>query len=32
MLTDLDESLRHQAPTTFDHVWTSDHRAFDRIW
>lgn len=32
MLTDLDETLRHQIPTTFDHVATSDHRAFDRIW
>lgn len=32
MLTALDETLRHQLPTTFDHVWTSDHRFFDRYW
>ncbi len=30
MLTPLDESLMHQAPTTFDHAVTSDHRFFDR--
>ena len=30
MLTPLDESLLHQAPTTFDHAVTSDHRFFDR--
>lgn len=32
MLTDLDETLRHQLPTTFDHVWTSDPRVYDRYW
>lgn len=32
MLTRLDETLRHQLPTTFDHVWTSDPRHFDRYW
>jgi hypothetical protein len=30
MLTPLDETLLHQAPTTFDHAVTSDHRFFDR--
>ncbi|GLR65689.1 hypothetical protein GCM10010909_03670 [Acidocella aquatica] len=30
MLTDLDESLHHQAPLTFDHVNTTDHRFYDR--
>lgn len=30
MLTPLDENLLHQAPTTFDHAVTSDHRFFDR--
>ena len=32
MLTNLDESLRHQLATTFDHVGSSDHRFFDRYW
>ena len=32
MLTPLDDSLWHQLPTTFDHVWTSDPRWFDRYW
>jgi len=32
MLTKLDETLRHQLPTTFDHAWTSDHRFYDRYW
>ena len=32
MLTRLDETLRHQLPTTFDHAWTSDPRMFDRYW
>jgi len=32
MLSALDETLRHQLPTTFDHVWTSDPRFFDRYW
>ena len=30
MLTPLDETLMHQAPTTFDHAVTSDQRFFDR--
>ena len=30
MLTKLDDTLWHQLPTTFDHVWTSDPRFFDR--
>ena len=30
VLTPLDETLLHQAPTTFDHAVTSDHRFFDR--
>lgn len=32
MLTGLDETLRHQLPTTFDHVGTSDPRFYDRYW
>jgi hypothetical protein len=32
MLTPLDDTLWHQLPTTFDHVWTSDPRWFDRFW
>lgn len=32
MLTALDDTLWHQLPTTFDHVWTSDPRFFDRYW
>jgi hypothetical protein len=32
MLTALDETLRHQIATTFDHVGSSDHRFFDRYW
>src|SRR4029453_18585631 len=32
VLSALDETLRHQLPTTFDHVWTSDPRQFDRYW
>ena len=32
MLTSLDDTLWHQLPTTFDHVWTSDPRFFDRYW
>jgi hypothetical protein len=32
LLSALDETLRHQLPTTFDHVWTSDPRQFDRYW
>ncbi len=32
MLTKLDDTLRHQAPTTFDHVVSSDPRFFDRYW
>src|SRR3990172_8289445 len=32
MLTKLDESLRHQIASTFDHAGTSDHRFFDRYW
>jgi hypothetical protein len=32
MLTPLDETLRHQLPTTFDHAGTSDPRFFDRYW
>jgi len=30
MLTDLDETLHHQAPLTFDQVYTTDHRFYDR--
>ena len=32
MLTDLDDTLWHQLPTTFDHVHTSDPRFYDRYW
>lgn len=32
MLTRLDETLRHQLPTTFDHVGTSDPRFYDRYF
>ena len=32
MLTPLDDTLWHQLPTTFEHVWTSDPRFFDRYW
>lgn len=32
MLTPMDDTLWHQLPTTFDHVWTSDPRFFDRYW
>jgi len=32
MLTGLDDTLRHQLSTTFDHVGTSDPRFFDRYW
>ena len=32
MLTKLDDTLLHQAPTTFDHAVTSDHRFYDRYW
>ena len=32
MLTPMDDTLCHQLPTTFDHVWTSDPRWFDRYW
>jgi len=32
MLTELDDSVWHQLPTTFDHVVTSDPRFFDRLW
>ncbi|MFN0146002.1 MAG: hypothetical protein ACKVT1_05795 [Dehalococcoidia bacterium] len=32
MLTELDDTLWHQIPTTFDHVGTSDPRFFDRYW
>jgi hypothetical protein len=32
MLTELDDSVWHQLPTTFDHVGTSDPRFFDRLW
>ena len=30
MLTALDETLHHQAPLTFDHVHSTDHRFYDR--
>ncbi|WP_157219231.1 hypothetical protein [Flavisphingomonas formosensis] len=30
MLTPLDETLHHQAPLTFDHVHSTDHRFYDR--
>ena len=32
MLTDLDDTLRHQAPLPFAFVGTSDHRFYDRYW
>jgi hypothetical protein len=32
MLTEMDDSLWHQLPTTFDHVHTSDPRFYDRYW
>src|SRR5688500_9111894 len=32
MLTHLDDSPWHQTPATFDHVFTSDPRFFDRLW
>lgn len=32
MLTHLDDSPWHQTPATFDHVFTSDIRFFDRLW
>jgi hypothetical protein len=32
VLTHLDDSPWHQLPTTFDHVFTSDVRFFDRLW
>ncbi|HEV8297837.1 MAG TPA: hypothetical protein VGQ20_11085 [Acidimicrobiales bacterium] len=32
MLSELDDTLWHQLPTTFDHVGTSDPRFFDRYW
>ncbi len=32
MLSDLDETLHHQLPTTFDHVGTSDPRFYDRFF
>jgi hypothetical protein len=32
MLSPLDETLRHQLPTTYDHAGTSDPRFFDRYW
>ncbi len=32
MLTEMDDTLWHQLPTTFDHVGTSDPRFFDRYW
>ncbi|MGZ8752071.1 MAG: hypothetical protein ACXW1S_03735 [Acidimicrobiia bacterium] len=32
MLTGPDETLRHQLPTTFDHVGTSDPRFYDRYF
>ena len=32
MLTSPDETLRHQLPTTFDHVGTSDPRFYDRYF
>lgn len=30
MLTELDETLHHQGPLTFEHVLTTDHRFYDR--
>ncbi len=32
VLGSLDETLRHQLPTTFDHVGYSDPRFYDRFW
>lgn len=32
MLTEMDDTLWHQLPTTFDHVYTSDPRFYDRYW
>jgi len=32
MLSEIDDTLWHQIPTTFDHVGTSDPRFFDRYW
>ena len=32
MLTKLEDTLLHQAPTTFDHAVTSDLRFYDRYW
>jgi hypothetical protein len=32
MLSELDDTLWHQIPSTFDHVGTSDPRFFDRFW
>jgi hypothetical protein len=32
MLTELDESIWHQIPSSFDHVGTSDPRFYDRHW
>ncbi len=32
MLTNLDDTLWHQLPLTFDHVGPSDSRFFDRYW
>jgi hypothetical protein len=32
VLTPLDDTLRHQLGTTFDHAGTSDPRFFDRYW
>jgi len=32
VLTHLDDSPWHQTPATFDHVFTSDIRFFDRLW
>jgi hypothetical protein len=32
MLTEMDDTLWHQLPTTFDHVHTSDPRFYDRYW
>ena len=32
MRTGPDETLRHQLPTTFDHVGTSDPRFYDRYF
>lgn len=32
MLTDLDDTLLHQAPLPFAFVGTSDHGFYDRSW